>query len=82
MKGNRSVPHVRGEKDEPPRHRLDRAAHGVAHNSVEGRFSKFDPALSGRWIQGGVGNRHIVARTDPAFRVDMIGMKAAIMKPR
>src|SRR5437868_2338588 len=82
MEWNRSVPHIRGKKDKPSRHGLDGAAHGVAHGDFEGRFSEFYPTLPGRLIQSGIGNRHIVAGTDPACGVNMIDVKAAIMKPR
>src|SRR6185503_17226927 len=79
---NCSVPHIRREKNKPSRHRLNRAAYGALHGSFEGRFSEFDPALLGRRITDGVRNRHIVAGTDPALGVDMIGVEAAITKPR
>src|SRR4051812_13531488 len=73
------VPHIRGEQNKPSRYGLDRAAHSL-HGGLERRFSELDPALLDRSVQNNVGDRHIIAGTDPAPRVNMVGVEAAIMK--
>src|SRR3569623_397619 len=81
-KWNRSVPHIGWEENKPSRHRLNRAAHGIVHGRFEGWLSELDPALLGRSIERDIGNRHIIAGTDQALRMDVIGVKALCLEPR
>src|ERR1044071_10526828 len=47
--GNCSVPHIRGKKDQTPRHWLGRTAQRVTDCSCEGRFPKLEPTFFFFW---------------------------------
>src|ERR1700685_1829631 len=80
MKRNRAVPHIGREQHKPSRNRLNGAAEG--QSDIDVRLAELDPALFGLCVFHGLGQSGVVARTDPAHVMDMVGMKAAIAKPR
>jgi len=78
MERDGAVPHIGWEQDQASGSRLDGAADGVFQADIQGRFAEFDPALAARLVFDCLGQGDIITGTDPAFRMDMIGVKSKI----
>ena len=74
-----TVPHIRGKQYQPSGRGLDGAANGILQCGVERRFPEFNPALLSVFHR--IGYRDVIAGTDPALRMKMIDVEAAIAEP-